>query len=144
MLKQLKVRSSIRDRDQEPWENKQRFHISLQSSGVSSHRQPLKIRTLLRELKDGWKNTQDLWRGKKINIYIYYMIIRSEDTTANPKHLWANHWFAIPNHFSARILHLLSYLIFSEGIPQTIRKDLSSCVPWALLSTEGLCKMLTN
>lgn len=141
MLKQLKVRSSIRDRDQEPRENKQWFHISLQSSGVSSHHQPLKIRTLLRELKDGWK-TLKIFGGKKKR----YKYIWSEDTTANPKHLWANHWFAIPNHFSAQILRSLSYLIFSEGIPQSISASerTSQAVLWALLSTEGLCKMLTN
>lgn len=71
MLKQLKARSSIRDKDQEPRENEQWFRISPQSSGVSSHPQPLKIRTLLRELKDGCKNTQDLRREKKKYIYIY-------------------------------------------------------------------------
>lgn len=120
MLKHLKARSSIRDRDQESRENEQWFHISLQSSGVNNHPQPFKIRTLPRELKRQVKNySRSLGEKKKV---------WSENTTANPKHLWANHWFAIPNHFSAWILHLLSYLIFSQGIPRIslLWKDLSS------------------
>lgn len=138
MLKQLKARSSIRDKDQEPRENKQWFRISPQSSGVSSHPQPLKIRTLLRELKDGCKNTQDLRREKK---YIYIYMIRrhhSQPKALMGKPLICN---SKPLFCLNPPLTILSDLLW--GNPPNhlgFRKDLSSCT----LSTSQHWRFVWN
>lgn len=133
MLKHLKARSSIRDRDQELGESKQWFHISPQSSGVNNHPQPLKIRTLSRELKDrGEKLLEIFGEKKKIHTYDQKAPQPTQSTYGQTTDLQFQTTF--PPESSTY------YLIWSslrESPERLCFERTSQALLWALLSTEG-------